>query len=188
MDSYSTYVIVENLSSPGDFALIHVRFKVVSRQGAQFSVIADGKATSVNPVIDYGGVYYDQFYENRSFIIVNESSMALDFLVGEDVRFLFVCLFCYGIFSLSLFSLSTQVSTNLSPMNPSEVNFSLSRTSLNLFSIITIDAMSEQRVYLHFVPRSRQSVEDGEGQCDQMEFQICKKQSSRSSVLCSFYQ
>jgi len=43
MDSYAAYLILENLSNIGDISVIHVRFKVVSKQSAHFSVVADGK-------------------------------------------------------------------------------------------------------------------------------------------------
>jgi hypothetical protein len=54
---------------------------VVSQEKLLFGVLVDGKQTE-NPVIDLGDVYYDQVYRDHSFIILNQSDMALDFLVS----------------------------------------------------------------------------------------------------------
>ena len=146
MDSYATYLMIENLSNPGDLVVVHIKFKVVSRQITSFNVLVDEKSVNSQLTIDFGNVYYDQPYENRSFIILNESSLPMDFLV----------------------------TSNLNVMDSTEVNFSLSRTSLNMFNLITVDAMSEQRVFIQFIPKTKLQLEEFEGQIEQKEIQICK--------------
>ncbi len=58
---------------------------MVSQEKLLFGVLVDGKQTE-NPVIDLGDVYYDQVYRDHSFIILNQSDMALDFLVSYNNR------------------------------------------------------------------------------------------------------
>lgn len=134
MDSYSTFIVVENCSNPGDLKFIRVSIKVIATQNTHFSVFVGGKS-SPNPVIDFGDVYYNHSYKERSIVISNDSNMPLDFLL----------------------------SSNLPPESLDEVNFSLSRTSLNLFNFITIGANSSVRVFLHFrayLPESAPPEED----------------------------
>eukprot|EP01137_Pigoraptor_chileana_P034671 Opistho-2@27566 len=126
-----TYVVVENMNVPTDLKIMRVMMEVVTSRGAGvgapdglFKVIAEG-VEGDRMFINMGEVYHGQTYRNRSILIRNTSSMPLDFLL----------------------------STNLTPADRSELNFSLSRDMAKLFRTLTIDAESTVRVFLHFCPR-----------------------------------
>lgn len=104
VDFYSTYLLIQNIDNPQDLKTIRISHEVwlslpatvsrhsllfsapvsinqvVSQEKVLFGVLVDGKQVE-NPVIDLGDVYYDQVYRDHSFIILNQSDMALDFLV-----------------------------------------------------------------------------------------------------------
>jgi hypothetical protein len=61
-------------------------------------------------------IYYNFWYRNRSFVIVNEASVAMEFLL----------------------------SSTLDHNDSTELNFSLENTSLKRFSSVTVDAKSRQ--------------------------------------------
>ncbi len=63
-------------------------------------------------------------YFDRSFVIVNSSSMPLDFLL----------------------------TSNLQPYELTELSFSLSRSSLRVFNTLHVDANSQVKVFVHFCP------------------------------------
>jgi hypothetical protein len=65
-------------------------------------------------VIDMGEVYYNFWYQNRSFVVVNEAAVAMEFLL----------------------------SSSLDHNDSTELNFSLANTSLKRFSSVTVDAKS----------------------------------------------
>lgn len=65
-------------------------------------------------VIDMGEVYYNFWYRNRSFAIVNEAPVAMEFLL----------------------------SSSMDQNESTELNFSLANTSLKRFSSITLGAKS----------------------------------------------
>jgi len=110
IDFYSTYLVVQNLDNPHDLKTIRINHEVssalqtippppflhtqkrlqlpyffwprqvVSKEKVLFGVLVNGKQTEQR-VMDLGDVYYEQAYRDHSFIIVNQSDMALDFLV-----------------------------------------------------------------------------------------------------------
>eukprot|EP01113_Clastostelium_recurvatum_P027747 TRINITY_DN3354_c0_g1_i1.p1 TRINITY_DN3354_c0_g1~~TRINITY_DN3354_c0_g1_i1.p1 ORF type:complete len:889 (+),score=244.34 TRINITY_DN3354_c0_g1_i1:340-2667(+) len=123
MDTLSTYMIIENLSVPSNMKTVFVTMDVVAKHNAHFAVIVNGKA-NVNPVLQFGEVHYNQSYTNRSFIISNTSTLPLDFLL----------------------------TTNLPPYDSTEVGFSLSQSSRNLCNALTVNPMSQVKVFVYFHP------------------------------------
>ena len=91
--------------------------------------------------VDFGDVYFNRSYRDRAIVISNESDMPLDFLLA----------------------------TNEPHGSTFEINFSLSRTSLNIFNSITIDANSTVKVFLHF---RANAPEVNEGYVIQKKIQI----------------
>merc|ERR1712138_121047 len=73
---------------------------------AERTVRADGAQKELR--MNMGDVYYDVLYVNRSFVVENLSSMPLDFVISH----------------------------NLPRSSPTEVNFSLTNTSLKVFSTL----------------------------------------------------
>lgn len=67
-------------------------------------------------VIDMGEVYYNFWYRNRSFVVVNDAPVAMEFL------------------------LSSSMDNN----DVTELNFSLANTSLKRFSSVTLGPKSRQ--------------------------------------------
>jgi hypothetical protein len=65
-------------------------------------------------VIDMGEVSYNFWYRNRSFVVVNEAAVAMEFLL----------------------------SSSLDHNDSTELNFSLANSSLKRFSSVTVDAKS----------------------------------------------
>ena len=61
-----------------------------------------------------------------------------------------------------MFSFICKLSTNLSPQDSTEVNFSLSRTSINLVNWLTVDAMNSVRIFVHFRPSKSHPTDDEE--------------------------
>ena len=137
LDLYSTYVVVENVDNPDDLKTLHVKMVVADSSASNyFSVIVDtkggGRSASLVPDSSYakkeealhvemGDVYYDMLYTNRSFVVQNQSSMPLDFLILHDLQH----------------------------ASSTELNFSLSNTSLKVFSTLRVPANSSTRVFLH---------------------------------------
>eukprot|EP00743_Colponemidia_sp_Colp-15_P010332 GILK01011366.1.p1 GENE.GILK01011366.1~~GILK01011366.1.p1 ORF type:complete len:1105 (-),score=175.64 GILK01011366.1:100-2979(-) len=78
------------------------------------------------PVIDFGDVFYNVRYTNRSFVIVNNSNLSMDFILSRKVK-----------------SPRTLQTGNL------ELNFSLSSTVMRPCETVTVDAKNSLRVYLH---------------------------------------
>ena len=86
--------------------------------------------------IDMGDLHYDVLYMNRSFVVENQSSMPLDFLILHDVP----------------------------GSSATELNFSLSNTALKVFSTLRVAAHSKTRVFLHFrTSTRREPAAAGEG-------------------------
>ena len=73
--------------------------------------------------IDMGDVYYGMTYFNRSFVVQNQSSMPLDFVISHNLQ-------------------SGPLAT--------EVHFSLSNTALKVFSSLLVPPNASKRVFLHF--------------------------------------
>ena len=73
--------------------------------------------------MDLGDVYYGLSYVNRSFVVQNLSSMPLDFVISHNLQ---------------------------SGPSATEVNFSLSNTSLKVFSTLLVPPNSSTRVFVHF--------------------------------------
>lgn len=92
----------------------------------RFEVITNGRSCKglQAPLIDLGDVFYSHFYRNRSFIISNLSTVPLEFLLstGQDAK-------CR-----------------------SSLYFSLSTTTLKLFTSLTVVAGGTAVVYIHFQP------------------------------------
>ncbi len=61
IDTYSTYLVVENNNNLSDIKTIMITMDVVVKQNTVFSVLVDGKQVP-NPVIDMGEVYFYQTY------------------------------------------------------------------------------------------------------------------------------
>lgn len=89
-------------------------------------------SSRVAPVINLSDVFFGHTYKNRSFVIVNQSNVSLDFTV--TVGFNELC--------------------------NSLLRFSLSNSVLKLFDQLTIEPQRSVRVYLHFQPRLPLSLTD----------------------------
>jgi hypothetical protein len=77
----------------------------------------------LNLLLDAGVVSYGVLYSDRSFVIHNWESVALDFTI----------------------------TTNLSRDDDSEVIFSLSRTGAKLFETVRVEADSQKQIYVQFI-------------------------------------
>ena len=82
VDTFNTYLIIENCANPHNTKMLRIGFKVVATQNTYFSVLVDGKE-STSHTIDFGEVYYNQTFQDRSFVIVNDSNMYLDIFVSN---------------------------------------------------------------------------------------------------------
>ena len=151
MEIYQAYIVVENIDNPDDLKTIRVSMEMIvsdASAASYFSIIVDGErerrpeaATAYDSErralaertvradgahkelrMNMGDVYYDVLYVNRSFVVENLSSMPLDFVISH----------------------------NLPRSSPTEVNFSLTNTSLKVFSTLLVPAHSSTRVFLHF--------------------------------------
>ncbi|CAM6083476.1 unnamed protein product [Calypogeia fissa] len=131
MGVYSTYLVVENLENPADFKTVHLSLEVVAPRNARpeapsltyFHVEVHG-GRAEGTVIDMGEVYYNFWYRNRSFVVVNEAPVAMEFLL----------------------------SSSMDKNDVTELNFSLANTSLKRFSSVTLGAKSSVRIWIHFCP------------------------------------
>src|SRR5689334_21876340 len=88
MDTYSTFLLIENIANPSNMKLLRINVKVVAMQNTYFSVLVDGKQAN-NPVIDFGEVYYNHSFTDRSFVIINDYSMPLDVFVSMETNTIF---------------------------------------------------------------------------------------------------
>ncbi|KAL3702130.1 hypothetical protein R1sor_020152 [Riccia sorocarpa] len=151
MGVYSTYLIVENLENPADLKTVHLSLEVVAPRNARpeapsltyFHVLVQG-VRSEGMVIDMGEVYYNFWYRNRSFAIVNEAAVAMEFLL----------------------------SSSMDHNDSTELNFSLANTSLKRFSSITLAAKSSARIWIHFCPGPAKEKPISEDTCDDMAANI----------------
>ncbi|KAL2649598.1 hypothetical protein R1flu_017726 [Riccia fluitans] len=151
MGVYSTYLIVENLENPADLKTVHLSLEVVAPRNARpeapsltyFHVLVQGDR-SEGMVIDMGEVYYNFWYRNRSFAIVNEAAVAMEFLL----------------------------SSSMDHNDSTELNFSLANTSLKRFSSITLAAKSSARIWIHFCPGPAKEKPITEDTCDEMAANI----------------
>jgi len=75
-------------------------------------------------VISMPHVYYTHLYRNRSFVITNHCATTLEFTLSSD----------------------------LDNTTPTELYFSLSNTTLKLFTYLYVDPGASVRVFLHFLP------------------------------------
>ncbi|KAG0580510.1 hypothetical protein KC19_4G178800 [Ceratodon purpureus] len=142
MGVYSTYLVVENFDNPADLKTVHLSMEVVALKNARpeaplvpfFYVLVQGDRTE-GAAIDMAEIYYNFWYRNRSFVIVNEASVAMEFLL----------------------------SSTLDHNDSTELNFSLENTSLKRFSSVTVDAKSSIRLWIHFCiapPKEEPLMED----------------------------
>ncbi|BBM97058.1 hypothetical protein MPTK1_1g02700 [Marchantia polymorpha subsp. ruderalis] len=151
MGVYSTYLVVENLENPADLKTVHLSLEVVAPRNARpeapsltfFHVLVQGDR-SEGMVIDMGEVYYNFWYRNRSFAIVNEAPVAMEFLL----------------------------SSSMDQNESTELNFSLANTSLKRFSSITLGAKSSVRIWIHFCPGPAKEKPITEDTCDEMAANI----------------
>ncbi|XP_024373820.1 uncharacterized protein [Physcomitrium patens] len=151
MGVYSTYLVVENLDNPADLKTVHLSMEVVALKNARpeaplvpfFYVLVQGdRAEGV--AIDMAEIYYNFWYRNRSFVIVNEASVAMEFLL----------------------------SSTLDHNDSTELNFSLENTSLKRFSSVTIDAKSSIRLWIHFCIGAPKEEPLAEDMCDELSATI----------------
>ncbi|PRP75302.1 hypothetical protein PROFUN_05613, partial [Planoprotostelium fungivorum] len=128
---YHSYLVIQNKSNPRDFKTLQVSYRVMSAQNLDFYLLVDGKRSG-NYTIDCGEVSFGRSYTRRSFVVMNDSPMPLEFLL----------------------------TSSLEPDDPTEVNFSLSRNSLNLASSVNIGPKSFVRIFIHYNPLPSTTDED----------------------------
>jgi len=161
---YSTYLLIENLDNRTDTKIIRVTIEVVAKQNirrtptgslisggpspttgsSSTSMMTNNTITSNDPMLisnhvfdvyvngidsDYTRIemdklYYETEYSGRSIVVYNRESVPLEF----------------------------SLKSNLHHNDPSELIFSLSRTTPKLFKSLTIDPESHVRVYIRFRP------------------------------------
>jgi hypothetical protein len=142
--TWATYLILENTNNPLDTKYVRIMMEVVAKQNVKRVSLIETPSTVAkvaynhgnrifdvytNPMnpqnlqLDVGLVSYGVVYSDRSFVIHNWESVAMDFTI----------------------------STNLPKEDQSEVMFSISRTGAKLFDTIRIEAESQKQVYLQFI-------------------------------------
>ncbi|KAJ3089439.1 hypothetical protein HK102_006398 [Quaeritorhiza haematococci] len=156
---FSTYLAVENVQNPIDTKTVRINMEVVARQNIRRGTtlaLASGGGTnsSTHPLLqpvssslpeptsnhvfdvyvngsdagstwfEMDNIFFDTEYSARSMVICNRESVPLEFTVKS----------------------------NLSHDDPTELAFSLSRTSVKLFKTLTVDPESQCRVYFRFRP------------------------------------
>lgn len=148
---YSTYILIENAENPADLKILRASIEIVARQnvrrtatGAIVSGSAPYNAPSllspdmnnhvfdvfVNGVdaeqtnIEMTNLFYENEYSARSIVIFNRESVPLEFTIKS----------------------------NLPHDHPSELLFSLSRSSAKMFRTMTIEPESRVRIYIRFRP------------------------------------
>ncbi|ORX51768.1 hypothetical protein BCR36DRAFT_582810 [Piromyces finnis] len=156
---YSTYIIIRNLYNPLDFKIIKVYVEIVAKHNLQ-RVINPSSATSSL-----------QMFQNNQPLTLETTNLALvqsnrvfdvylNGMDAESTSFQLDNLF-YGrestarslvIFNRENVPLEFTIKSNLSQNNSFEVIFSLSRTSVKLYSVLTIQPLSSVRVYIRFRP------------------------------------
>ncbi|XP_024391254.1 uncharacterized protein [Physcomitrium patens] len=151
MGVYSTYLVVENFDNPADIKTVHLSMEVVALKNARpeaplvpfFDVLVQGNRAE-GVAIDMAEIYYNFWYRNQSFVILNEASVAMEFLL----------------------------SSTLDHNDSTELNFSLENSSLKRFSSVTVDAKSSIRLWIHFciaAPKEELLMEDV---CDELRATI----------------
>jgi hypothetical protein len=150
VDFYSTYLMIQNLDNPHDLKTIRIHHEVVSQEKLLYGVLVDGKQAE-HPVIDLGDVYYDQVYRDHSFIILNQSDMALDFLVRHTH---IPHLAQRPVPRLTPYVVHKQLTDDKVRADSVEVGFSLSQTTLKIFNALNIEARKSVRVFVHFQARA----------------------------------
>lgn len=143
---FTTYIIIENLDNVADTKTIRVYLEVVAKQNIRrhnvnllqppspspllqqessnhvFDVYISG-ADAEKSYFEMNAFYWCE-YNARSFLICNRESVPLEIVVKS----------------------------NLSLDDPSELVFSLSRHSPKMFRALTIEPLSQVRVYVQFTP------------------------------------
>ena len=137
---YTTYLVIENSENPSDVKMIRASVEIVGRQNVRrtatgqvatadsinnhvFDVFMNGVEAEQSVVV-MENLFYENEYSARSFVIYNRETTPLEFTIKS----------------------------NLSVNDPSELIFSLSRSSAKLFRTLTVEPESHCRVYLHFRP------------------------------------
>lgn len=137
---------MENLSNPRDICTIRVSCGIVrsapkivgggsggaaaaaAAMGRKtFKVVLDGLEVTSQPLMDYGEIYCDRLYHDRSFAIYNTSETTHDF----------------------------SLSRTQNGSSATEIEFSLSHTSPKLFRTVRIAPGQRVRVFIFLVPRSK---------------------------------
>ena len=156
---YSTYIIIRNLYNPLDFKIIKVYVEIVAKHNLQ-RVINPSSATSSS-----------HMFQNNQSLSIKTTNLALvqsnrvfdvylNGMDAENTSFQLENLF-YGrestarslvIFNRENVPLEFTIKSNLNQNNSFEVIFSLSRTSVKLYSVLTIQPLSSVRVYIRFRP------------------------------------
>ena len=135
-DVYTGYLIIENSENPEDTKYIRVTMEVVkahSMKRTEDNVVFDVLANGVNLELDYiemRDIYYFSEYSSRSLLILNRESVPLEF-------------------TLKL---------NMPDDDPSELIFSLSRTTNRLFRTLTVEPGNQVRVFLRFWPAPKNTA------------------------------
>ncbi|OUM65110.1 hypothetical protein PIROE2DRAFT_7914 [Piromyces sp. E2] len=156
---YSTYIIIRNLYNPLDFKIIKVYVEIVAKHNLQ-RVINPSSATSASHMFQNN---QSLSLETTNLALVQSNRVFDVYLNGMDAEhtsFQLENLF-YGrestarslvIFNRENVPLEFTIKSNLNQNNSFEVIFSLSRTSVKLYSVLTIQPLSSVRVYIRFRP------------------------------------
>ncbi|KXS18827.1 hypothetical protein M427DRAFT_176995 [Gonapodya prolifera JEL478] len=142
--AYSTYLLIENTRNPRNLVVVRVSMEVVassitafpsSAANASRDMVSHAARADVFDVFVNGfseesseivmrDLFYETEYATRSIVIRNMDSSTLEFTLTSDL-----------------------------PLNdPSELVFSLSRTSIKLFSSLFVAPSGMTRVYLRYLP------------------------------------
>jgi len=137
--SYTTYLQLLNLMSPGDIKIVKVTMEVVTfnqvggdREDPFFSIVLHGSAgdQGSTPTITIPHAQLDHLYCDRSFVIRNTSSAPLQFFLNSDLK---------------------------ADRSNSILFFSLSCNSVRKFKSIVVEPNSRQRIYIFYRPHPKEA-------------------------------
>ncbi|KAI9908764.1 hypothetical protein PsorP6_004051 [Peronosclerospora sorghi] len=156
---YSTFMVLQNLANPSDLKVIHVRLEVIADLNS-----LRGMTSGLNPATNLFRVLVSNHGNAKRF---HRSSPDIDTeSATNDTQRLIIDfneVYYYKLYqnhsivieNSSSFSLDFILSTNAGPQ---EVSFSVSPTSFNEVTTVTLGAHSSMQVFLHFRPQPRQLV------------------------------
>ncbi|OQR83750.1 hypothetical protein ACHHYP_14319 [Achlya hypogyna] len=147
---YSTFLVLENVDNPADLKLIRVKMEVIADLNALRAMAKDKSDTNLFRVVvsNYSGSKR-QRRKSSEFALVDEPPARLEIEYGDVFYDKLYHNHSVVLENFSSLSLDFMLSSN---GRPHEVGFSMSPTSFNEISSVTLGAYQRLQVFLNFRP------------------------------------